>query len=380
MNIHESGALLSEAPQNTSVLQRSIEIAFQPGVELLKSLGSAPESVVAEEFNKMLARQIKLSKEISEYDSGLKLKSLQLSGVLIKEEISSGGEFESAEMLAACGTLLPDIVNSINSLTQSDERQQDNTVNVTGIVFSAVSELMRTFMAFPMGNDPKEATEYFLHMAISLAYDFADGEDVINKDEIFLSLMPGLVDVIQFTWGQISSAVLNPSGAIMQIKDVENELHSALYPLMVDAPLGHDGNETSVIRVISGYIFDLALLKSKKLATVNGAPFAEDYKYAILKRFLLPICPIAWRSLTESIGNTVDTVKEADMSNWLLENAAEPVDIGIYMDNIKRLAASRSDPAESSQVDMQSVRKLCEDRITSLFAIVSAVRSLLPTG
>lgn len=363
-----------------SMLQRAIEITFTPGVALLKSLGTADDEVIADEFNRMLGSQIALSKRIAEYDSGLKIKALELAGILIKEEINSGGKFKPDELLNVSLGLVPDLLSLINVDAPLREDRHSVKDDLSVAMFLAVSQLYSTFSAFPMGNDPRETSAAFLETCIALAREFASTEDEAYRDDIVMALLPGLMEVVQVSWGNVASAVLNPSGKPTQIKDVEVKLQNILYPKMVEAPLGHEGNETTVIRMIAGYLFDLAQMQTVQMERVVGAPKSEDYKSALLNQHLIPITPIAWASMSNNVASSVLAVGDEDMSEWLQNNASDPVNLSSYIGEVKRLSSSRNDPSHTVSLDVSAVKKVAEDRITTLFGIVSAVRSLLPAG
>lgn len=346
----------------------AIEMAIPACINAMRSGNTGSDKFNAAASD-VLKRQISIASTLS-LGSGLHWKSMSIAGEAITAECNA--EIEDAD------SLLSSVMAIVDDIGLANEDVSLGDGGAKGQLMQGLVRLWRLYTKLPMGNDVKTSIEFTAAMIISMV-DEVVGEDHSPETMSEKSaLIPGVVSLIEIAWSSMASGLLNPSGTYVLPKDVERILGEAMFDTVVSMPLGHAGNEESVIRILSSYIYELSTTMAAALHDHTPVMEKEAYKSALIRRFLVPLAKLSWKRLVEELVHNVDSRSGADLSDFLMYQAGEPLDLQLVFVEVQKLAQARKSPIDLVTIDLYDFEVEVKKQFSSLWGLVLAIEEMLP--
>lgn len=364
------GRSLDEITDSLAVGRRcaAIEMAIPACINAMRSGKSSPEELGASASD-LLKRQISIASTLSPGE-GLHLRSMSIAGEAITAETNS--EIDDADLL------LSNVMTIVDDIGFSDEEVRLGDGGAKGQFMQGLVKLWRLFTKLPMGNDVHTSIEFTAAMISSIVNEVVGEENTPETMSEKGALIPGVVSLVEIAWSSTASGLLNPGGSYVLPKDVERILGEAMFDTVVSMPLGHAGNEESVVRILASYIYELSTTMASSLHSQTPVIEKEAYKAALVRRFLVPLTKLAWKRLVEDLVHNVDTKSGADLSDFLMYQAGEPLDLQLVFVEVQKLARARKSPIDLVTIDLYEFEIEVKRQFSSLWGLVLAIEEMLP--
>ena len=367
-------------PSNVETLpprHAAIAIAAPSTLAVLRACSGLGQEAVAEKLREVLQRQISFAQALDRRASGVQVSALRVAGDIIRQELESSGEF-TAETVLKTTEMVSDVFPELLATPSLLSNGLSSDPQVKAHLFSAGLRLTQLINRLPMDNEPEQAVEFMLSALLSFSEQMvSDESDADAKRAVLCAVMPSVAEMICDTWVDVANAALNPGQDYLQVKDIESQLKTTFLDTLTAFPMGHEGNEIAVIRVLATYIYDLGAMMAREYESTVGAGNTESIRCALVRRMLLPLVRVGWKRVANEMAESVLATKREDTADWLLQHAMEPADLQLVYSEVKRLAASRFRPTQTTKVDLHEVEAVVQDRFATLWGAVKAVETLL---
>lgn len=370
---------IKHAPALNSISSRqaAISIAAQSCVSVMKMNNGADQNTLAIALKEFIAQQIGIASEICKSESKLDVNSLCIAGDLLRSQSKSSDKLTTSMVLEATDKILLEMADAGSGtisalLSDSNKSLQSELLRCSARLFSL-------FVHAPMSNDPVTATSFMVSAIITMANQVTSPAER-DYEAVVTTMIGPLTDLVADVWVEVCCVAINPAAETLLARDVESILSGDFLHTLSLYPLGHDGNEQHVVRLMAGYVHELASTLTNDVVNALGDAAYQPIRASFVRLYLSPLVGIAWKRQVDGIVSTIKDLDENDISNYLVENHTEPLDLAIVFAELRTLALSRETPLQTVKLDLHEVEATCIERFTTLWGVVRAVESMLPKG